>query len=61
MYQTIGVIVVNQGLTAEDFNIDFPVGTEVWDEIQDRSTLSNLLRSDPNNSYRKRKTGLLDE
>ncbi len=61
MYQTIGVIVVKQGLTTEDFNIDFPVGTEVWDEIQDHSTLSNLLRSDPNNGYRKRNTGLLDE
>jgi hypothetical protein len=36
VYQTIGEIAVNQGLTAEDFDIEFPVGTKVHDEIQGR-------------------------
>jgi hypothetical protein len=36
MYQATGPILVNQGLTDEQFDIDFPVGTEVHDEIQDR-------------------------
>jgi hypothetical protein len=36
VYQTIGEIVVNQGLSAEDFDIEFPVGTKVHDEIQGR-------------------------
>jgi hypothetical protein len=35
-YNAIGPILVNQGLTDEDFDIDFPLGTEVHDEIQDR-------------------------
>ena len=34
-FQTIGKIVVNQGLTHEYFDIDFPPGTEVRDEIRD--------------------------
>jgi len=34
-FQTIGKIVVNQGLTDEHFDIDFPPGTEVRDEIRD--------------------------
>jgi len=33
-YQAIGPIIVNQGLADEHFDIDFPVGTEVHDEIQ---------------------------
>jgi len=33
-FQTIGKIVVNQGLTDEHFDIDFPPGTEVRDEIR---------------------------
>jgi hypothetical protein len=35
-YQAISPIIVNQGLTDEHFDIDFPVGTKVHDEIQDR-------------------------
>ena len=35
-YQATGPILVNQGLTDEHFDIDFPVGTEVYDEIQDK-------------------------
>jgi len=35
-YQAISPILVNQGLTDEHFDIDFPVGTKVHDEIQDR-------------------------
>lgn len=35
-YQAISPILVNQGLTDEHFDIDFPVGTEVYDEIQDK-------------------------
>jgi len=36
LYQAISPILVNQGLTDEHFDIDFPVGTEVHDEIQDK-------------------------
>ncbi|HIJ67196.1 MAG TPA: hypothetical protein HPP51_02795, partial [Planctomycetes bacterium] len=35
-YQATGPIIVNQGLTDEDFDIDFPVDTKVHDEIQDK-------------------------
>ena len=35
-YQAISPILVNQGFTDEHFDIDFPVGTKVYDEIQDR-------------------------
>jgi hypothetical protein len=35
-YNAIGPILVNQGLTDEHFDIDFPVGTKVNDEIQDK-------------------------
>jgi hypothetical protein len=35
-FQIIGNVVINQGLTAEDFDIEFPVGTKVHDEIQGR-------------------------
>lgn len=35
-YQAISPILVNQGLTDEHFDIDFPMGTEVYDEIQDK-------------------------
>ena len=35
-FQVIGPILINQGLTDEDFDIDFPVGTKVHDEIQDK-------------------------
>ncbi len=34
-YQAIGPILVNQGLTDDYFDIDFPVGTKVEDKIQD--------------------------
>jgi len=33
VYQAISKIVVNQGLTEKDFNIDFPPGTKVQNEI----------------------------
>jgi len=36
LYQATGPIIVNQGLTSEDFDIDFPVGTKVSDKIQGR-------------------------
>lgn len=35
VFQTIGKIAVNQGLTEQHFDIDFPPGTEVRDEIRD--------------------------
>ena len=35
-YQATSKIIVNQGLTDEHFDIDFPVGTKVYDEIQDK-------------------------
>jgi hypothetical protein len=35
-FQVIGSVLINQGLTAEDFDIEFPVGTEVHDEVQGR-------------------------
>lgn len=35
VYQAIGKIVVNQGLTDEHFDIEFPPGTKVRDEIKD--------------------------
>ncbi len=34
VYQATGQIVVNQGLTIRHFDIDFPAGTEVYDEIK---------------------------
>jgi hypothetical protein len=34
-YQATGKILVNQGLTAKDFDIVFPPGTKVHDEIKD--------------------------
>ena len=39
-YQAIGPILINQGLTDEDFDIDFPVGTKVHDEIQDKDYIA---------------------
>lgn len=36
-FQVIGDVVINQGLTAGDFDIEFPVGTRVHDEIQGRT------------------------
>lgn len=34
VYIATSNIVVNQGLTGKDFDIDFPPGTEVWDKIR---------------------------
>jgi hypothetical protein len=36
VYQATGKIVVNQGLTDKQLNIEFPVGTKVYDRINDR-------------------------
>jgi hypothetical protein len=36
VYQASGKIVVNQGLTDKQFDIEFPVGTKVYDRINDR-------------------------
>jgi hypothetical protein len=35
MFQTIGKIIVNQGLENEDFDIKFPTGTRVYNKIND--------------------------
>jgi len=36
VFQTTSKIVVNQGLTEKDFDIEFPPGTEVRDDIKGR-------------------------
>jgi len=36
-FQVIGDVAINQGFTAENFDIEFLVGTDVHDEIQDRT------------------------